>query len=490
MSDLTKLPTGPPPRTPEEESAVPVSRVRGPKTQGLGQAQLQDAAIDAALDAVAVKPAAPPLPDVPLKRLWDDELEAELEAALAGFDDSNYEVGSPKRTRADDRAHVPKGGVGQESRPGPQIGKVISIRGKSVFIDLGAKSEGVVPLEQFGEMLPAAGAMIEVVVDHFDTAEGLLLLSLKGAAVEANWENLRKGLIVEARVTKANKGGVEVEVDGIRGFLPISQLDIGRVEEASSYIGQKLRVVVTEANQREKNLVVSRRDLLEQERAEQGTKTWAELEEGQVRPGVIRSIKEYGAFVDLGGVDGLLHVADMSWVRTSDVSSLVRVGQQVEVKVLKIDRTANRISLGLKQLLPSPWDDVERKYTRGMSVSGKVTRLMDFGAFVELEPGIEGLIHISELSPNRVARVKDIVKPEQEVEVRILKIEPNSKKISLSLRPLPVQAAEPAEVEDEDASRPPRPVPKFPLKGGLGDKDPDPFKSPPTGPKLATGGDS
>ena len=331
--------------------------------------------------------------------------------------------------------------------------------------------------------------MIEVVVDHFDTDEGLLLLSLKGAAVEASWENLRKGLIVEAKVTKANKGGVEVEVDGIRGFLPISQLDIGRVEEASSYIGQKLRVVVTEANQREKNLVVSRRDLLEQERAEQGVKTWSELEEGQVRPGVIRSLKDYGAFVDLGGVDGLLHVADMSWVRTSDVSTLVRVGQQVEVKILKIDRGANRISLGLKQLMPSPWDEVERKYARGMSLPGKVTRLMDFGAFVELEPGIEGLIHISELSPKRVVRVKDIVKEGQEVEVRILKIEPEAKKISLSLRPLPAPVAgEP--VEDDDAPRAPRPEPKVPLKGGLGDREPDPFKSAPTGPKPTIGGAS
>jgi len=490
MSDLTNPPIGPRPGNPEAAPSAPVQRVRGPAPQGLGQAQAQDAAIDAALAAVAVKPPARPVPDVPLKRQWDDELEAELEAALAGFDDSNYEVGSTaRRTRADDRAHVPKGGIGQESRPGPQLGKVIGIRGKSVFIDLGAKSEGVLPLEQFGEAIPAAGEMIEVVVDRFDTAEGLLLLSLKGAAVEASWENLRKGLIVEARVTKANKGGVEVEVDGIRGFLPISQLDIGRVEEASSYIGQKLRVVVTEANQREKNLVVSRRDLLEQERAEQGTKTWAELEEGQVRPGVVRSIKEYGAFVDLGGVDGLLHVADMSWVRTSDVASLVRVGQAVEVKVLKVDRAANRVSLGLKQLLPSPWDDVERKYARGMSVPGKVTRLMDFGAFVELEPGIEGLIHISELSPNRVARVKDIVKPEQEVEVRILKIEPESKKIALSLRPLAVKSAAEPE-EDDDAPRPPRPVPKIPLKGGLGDREPDPFQSAPTGPRLATGGES
>ncbi len=431
-----------------------------------------DAAIDAALEAATSKARAIPAAEIPLKKLWDDDLEAELEAALAGFDAENYEVKTP-RTRAADRAHVEKSSRGQEASPGMRQGKVIGVRGKSVFIDLGAKSEGVVPVDQFGETLPKPGDMIEVNVDRFDTSEGILLLSLKGAAVEANWENLRKGLIVEAKVTKTNKGGLDVEVDGIRGFLPIGQIDINRVEDASVYVGQKLRVVVTEANQREKNLVVSSRELLEQERAEMREKTWAALEEGQIRSGVVRSVKDFGAFVDLGGVDGLLHIGDMSWVRMSDPSGFIKVGQQVEVKILKIDRQTTRISLGLKQLTPSPWDNVERNYTRGMVLTGKVTRLMDFGAFVELEPGVEGLIHVSELAQNRVRRVADIVKPEQEVEVRILKIEPEAKKISLSLRPLPVPAApaEEAKDEDDDTPPPPKPVRKIPLKGGLGDKE-------------------
>ncbi len=192
----------------------------------------------------------------------------ELEAAMAGFDaDSHlYPGNSGPRTRAADRAHVPKGGVGQESRPGLQKGKVVAVRGKSVFVDLGAKSEGVVPIEQFGETpIPNVGDMIDVHIDHFDHSEGLLILSLKGAAVEASWENLKRGLVVEARVTKVNKGGLDVEVDGIRGFLPIGQIDINRVEDASIYIGHKFKVTVTEANQREKNLVVSRRDIIEQE---------------------------------------------------------------------------------------------------------------------------------------------------------------------------------------------------------------------------------
>src|SRR4051794_2759924 len=431
----------------------------------------RDSAIDAALEAATAKAPARPAAEVPLKKQWDAELEAELEAALAGFDTSTFDVATP-RTRAADRQYVPQGGRGQETRQGPQMGKVIAVRGKSVFIDLGAKSEGVVPVDQFAGNLPNPGDMIEVRVDHFDSAEGLLILSLKGAAVEANWENLRKGLIVEARVTKTNKGGLDVEVDGIRGFLPIGQIDINRVEDASIYVNQKLRVVVTEARQSEKNLVVSRRELLEQERAEKRAETWKTLEEGQVHKGVVRSLKPFGAFVEFGGVDGLIHVGDMSWSRVSDPSTLLKMGDEVEVKVLKIDRTTQKVGLGLKQLMPSPWDLIDDKYHRGQMVRGRVTRLMDFGAFVELEPGIEGLIHISELSPTRVRRVVDIVKPEQEVEVRLLKVDPDDKKIALSLIPLPKAAEAEPEEEEDDEPRPPRPEPKVPLKGGLGDRDP------------------
>jgi ribosomal protein S1 len=436
----------------------------------------QDDSIDAALSAALSKPQAPPR-ELPLKRQWDAELDAELEAAMADFDPSAFDVKSP-RTRAADREHVPKGNRGQELGEGTQKGKVIAIRGKSVFIDLGAKSEGIVPVEQFGADLPNPGDLIDIVVDRFDPDEGLLILSLKGAAVEANWENLRKGLIVEARVTKTNKGGLDVEVDGIRGFLPIGQIEIGRVEDASVYVNQRFKVLVTEANQRERNLVVSRRELLEREREEQREKTWAALEEGQVRPGVVRSIKDYGAFVDMGGVDGLLHVAEMSWSRLSNPGELLRLGQEVQVKILRIDRETKKISLGLKQLTASPWDRIEEKYGRGMTVPGKVTKVMDFGAFVEIEPGIEGLIHISELSPNRVRRVLDIVKPEQEVEVRILKIEPEARKLSLSLRPLPkAETAEAEAEEEEDVPAAPKPERKVPLKGGLGDRDRDPFGS-------------
>ena len=433
----------------------------------------EDKEIDDAFERVMAQAAAPPPTEKPLKRQWDDELEAELNEAMADFDGGSISVGTPKKP-AGERAPGSRENRGQEEgKSGARSGKVISVRGKSIFVDLGGKSEGLLDIDQLeGRPIPEVGSTIEVLVDHYDRGEGILILRLKGSAVEADWTNLKKGLVVEAKVTKVNKGGLDVEVDGIRGFLPISQIEIGRVEDTSVYLNQKFKVLVTEANKSEKNLVVSRRDLLEQERAEMREKTWAELVEGQIREGVVRSIREFGAFIDLGGVDGLLPIAEMSWFRVKKVEDLLKLGDKVKVQVLKIDQAAKKLSLGLRQLTPSPWESVDQKYARGAMVKGKVTRLMDFGAFVELEPGIEGLLHITALSPNRVRRVADIVKPEQEVEVRILKVEPDEKRISLSLLPAPKlgDKAAPAEVEEEEDDTPPPPKPerKVPLKGGLG----------------------
>ena len=434
-------------------------------------------AIDDALEKVMARAKTEVRPELPLKRQWDDELEAEMEAALSGFDPKTFDM-ARERPKTTDRAQVGGRDRGQEARKGTSIGRVISVRGRSLFVDLGGKSEGVIPLDQFEGEIPAPGSQIEVIVDRFDTSEGIVHLRLKGAAIEASWENLRKGVIVEARGTKVIKGGLEVDVDGIRGFIPISQIDLSRVEDAAAYVNQKFKAIVTEANQREKNLVISRRDLLEQERAEQREKTWAELEVGQVREGTVRSIKDFGAFVDLGGVDGLLPIGEMSWSRIQKVDDLVKTGDKVQVKVIKIDPVARKLTLGLKQLTPSPWEKAESKYPRGLMIPGKVTKLMEFGAFVELEPGIEGLIHITELSPTRVRRIADIVQAGQEVEVRILKVEPELKRIALSL--LPAKGKETAAKDDDDddeeeaAETPtaPKPERKIPLKGGLGDKDP------------------
>jgi ribosomal protein S1 len=446
-----------------------------PRPQPGPERSESDEAIDAALSKETRRTAGEPrAAEVSLKRQWDADLEAELEAALSGFDPKSFEPPSQRRPRSE-RVPNPPEERGQEGRPGQRTGKVIGLRGKSLFVDLGGKSEGVLPIEQLeGAEIPAPGATINVIVDRFDPDEGVQILRLKGAAIEASWETLKRGVVVEARATKVVKGGLEVDVDGIRGFMPISQIDLTRVEDASAYLNQRFKAIVTEANQRERNLVISRRDLLEQERAELREKTWAALEEGQVREGVVRSVKDFGAFVDLGGVDGLLPIGEMSWSRVAKVEDLIRIGDKVTVKVLKIDPTARKLTLGLKQLTPSPWENVSEKFPRGTMVKGKVTRTMEFGAFVELEPGVEGLVHISELSPTRVRRVADIVQLGQEVEVRILKVEPESKKISLSLLPDPRKAGLVAEEEgDEEDETPPAPKPerKVPLKGGLGDRE-------------------
>ncbi|CAN5904010.1 hypothetical protein BH23PLA1_BH23PLA1_16150 [soil metagenome] len=449
-----------------------------PETKADPERNVMDEVIDEALDAATGRGPSGSGPR-DLKRQWDDEMEAELEAAMAGFDPDSIDVNTPGRTRATDRAHVPQSARGQEATPGPRTGKVIGGKGKYLFVDLGGKSEGAIPTEQFGDdPFPEPGSLIEVFVDRYDPAEGLTKLNLKGAAVEADWDSIRRGMLVEARVIKTVKGGVEGNVDGMRGFMPISQIDMERVEDGSEFLNQKVRVLVTEANPRQKNLVVSRRELLERERAEQAEKTWNELEEGQILKGKVRSIKEFGAFVDVGGVDGLIHVSDLSWVRGNKVEDIVRLGDEVEVKVLKIDRETRKVGLGLKQLAASPWDTIEHRYARGQTVNGKVTKLMDFGAFVELEPGIEGLIHISELSPNRVRRVRDIVQIDQEVEARILDIDADSKRISLSIKQLPKDtplAETEAEDETEEAPLAARPPRKVPLKGGLGDTEPEPF---------------
>jgi small subunit ribosomal protein S1 len=276
-------------------------------------------------------------------------------------------------------------------------------------------------------------------------------------------------MIVEARVTATNKGGLSVDVNNIRGFMPISQIDLYRVENAEQYVNQRLRCMVAEVNQAEKNLIVSRRALLEKEREENREKLWKELAEGQIREGIVRSVRDFGAFVDLGGVDGLIHVSEMSWSRIQDATLFLQPGQSVKVVVLKLDREARKVGLGLKQLTASPWEMADANYQASTVVKGKVTRLMEFGAFVELEPGIEGLIHISELAPQRVRRVNEIVQEGQEVQVMVLSVDKNQRRISLSLKAALPKAEELEEDEEEEAvdAKPPRPR-TTPLRGGIG----------------------
>jgi len=393
---------------------------------------------------------------------FDADMERELEEAMAGFSDKEMSaLAEPERQK-----HA-------EPDKGPKKGRVFRIHGQDVFIDLpGGRSQGVMPLLMFPEGRPNIGDVVDVHIEGFDNANGLLLLSRQGAAIEANWDSVAVGQVVEARVLNTNKGGLSVDVNGIRGFMPISQIELFRVENLEPYVNQRLRCLVAEVDREERNLVVSRRALLDKEREENKAKLWAELAEGQVRQGIVRQVKDFGAFVDLGGVDGLVHVSQMSWTRVSDATKILQPGQSVKVKVLKIDPETKKISLGLKQLEPSPWDDVEVRYAPGTVVTGKVTRTEQYGAFVELEPAIEGLVHISEVAPQRVWRVTDVVKVGDEVKVLVVDVNKESHRIGLSIKQaLPKPDPTPKEEDEDEEELPPAKPSKprtTPLRGGTG----------------------
>jgi ribosomal protein S1 len=406
----------------------------------------------------------PALPTVPKRGTADAEIEKELEAAMSGMDmEAMLEPASPT-----------KGGKPRAPQDPNEMkkGYVVSTHGKDVFVEIGARYPGVISIENFAEP-PVPGQLVEAMVDRVDEDNGLILLSKKGSAVHVDWSSVAPGLVVEARVTGTNKGGLSVEVNGIRGFMPISQIELFRIEDLTPYVNQKLRCMITEAKPSERNLVVSRRALLEQDRAESKKKMWETLAEGQKHTGTVRNIRDFGAFIDLGGVDALLPVSEMSWHRVEHPSQLLTLGQQVEVVVLRINREDQKLSVGLKQLKDNPWDQAESKYGVGVILPGKVTRLMDFGAFVELEPGVEGLVHISELSKNRVNKPSDVVKVGQDVNVKVLKLDRAQGRISLSIKgaaaepPPEPELVEPEAGTPEQPKREPPPR-KVPLKGGLG----------------------
>ena len=322
------------------------------------------------------------------------------------------------------------------AKEGLRRGTVIAIHGDDIFVDMGGPHDGILPAGQFvDDPLPVVGDVIEVVVDRLDTSEGLLILSREGAVQAAAWDTLEVGQIVEARVTGHNKGGLELDLSGIRAFMPISQIEMSRVEDLGPYVNERMKCEVTEIDVRAENVVLSRRALLETEAAEIREKMWREMAEGKVVDGIVRSIMPYGAFVDIGGVDGLLHVKDMSYSRVEDPNEVVKVGQQLKVMVLKIDREDRKIGLGLRQTLTDPWDGAEGKWPVDSTIGGRVTRLADFGAFVELVEGVEGLIPIGELSHGRrIRHPSDIVTVGDAVKVRVLNVDAERRRIGLSLK--------------------------------------------------------
>ena len=472
----------------------------------------------------------------------DSALERELNAALGEVSlDKLYGFDKPKE-KQDETSE-------QLAAKGLRRGRIVSIGKDDVFVDLGGKSQGIASLTQFDEV-PTVGQELEFHVERYDPREGLLILTRRGAvATNISWDNLEIGQIVEGTVTGMNKGGLELQVKSMRAFMPAGQVDVVFHKDISIFIGQRLTAEVTQFDREKKNLIVSRRNIVEREKEEARQKMLAELAEGQVRRGSVTSVMDYGAFVDIGGVDGLLHISEMSHRRLRNPSEVVKVGDVVDVKIVKIDPETGKIGLSLKQAMADPWVDVGNKYPVGTAltarvarvesfgafleaeeglegllpaseiswqrtnkpsdvlkegdtvkvvvinldpvqrrmtfsikqaggdpwagaadrypqdavVNGKVTRVADFGAFVELEPGLEGLVHVSELAAHRVRTPGDVVKPGDEVRVRVLELDKEKRRIALSIR----RAAESAPAAASPAAEPAKKKKRPQLRGGL-----------------------
>ncbi|MFN0057069.1 MAG: 30S ribosomal protein S1 [Planctomycetota bacterium] len=322
-------------------------------------------------------------------------------------------------------------------------GIVVSVGKDAIMVDVGLKSEGVVPLSHFD--VPSSvkeGDRIEVLLEAIEDEEGLILLSKRKADRIRGWEKViatyKEGDVVNGRVSRKIKGGLLLEI-GVPVFLPASQIDIRRVGDVSEFIGQDLDCKIIKIDEPRMNIVVSRRKLLEELRESEKNTLLTEIEIGQVRVGVVKNITDFGAFVDLGGIDGLLHITDMSWGRVNHPSELVKINDEINVKVLKVDKEKERISLGLKQTQPSPWDNIEQRYPIGSKVKGKVVNVLSYGAFVELEDGIEGLVHVSEMSwTRRINHPSAVVKVADELEVVVLEIKKDKQEISLGMKQVDV----------------------------------------------------
>lgn len=405
-----------------------------------------------------VKPSGP-VP-VPSKRQRDEKEDAELESVLAGQSMEDLVAKSDAQ-------------VGEEVELDSRLKATVSrIHEDNVFFTLKGQYEGLASVRSFKKP-PEVGAMVEVVVKRYLADEGLYEVGIPGSAVDvADWADVEKGSVVEVRVTGSNTGGLECMVNTIRGFIPASQIEIHRVENFSEYVNQKMTCVVTEANKKRKNLVLSRRAILEQKLAEERKERMAAIQPGVELPGKVTRLMDFGAFVDIGGgVEGLVHISKLSWDRIGHPKEVLEAGQDIQVKVEKVNAKTGKIALSHRDTIEHPWHNIDSKYAVGSTVQGKVTRLAQFGAFVRLEPGVEGLIHISELAHHRVVAVKNVVKEGDDVEVKILTVDAESQKMGLSLKATQPEPEKPAAKSDKDAApenQRPMAVPRRdgPLKGG------------------------
>jgi len=322
------------------------------------------------------------------------------------------------------------------------VGKILAIGDKEVSVDIGFKSEGSVPVDEFDHIEETkVGDNVEVLIDEIEDSEGFLVLSKRKADFMRTWdkiiESYERGDVLQGQCVRRIKGGIVVDLGGVDAFLPGSQIDVRPIRDFDALIGQTLDFKIVKVNHLRKNIVVSHRVLVEEEMKGQREKILAELERGQILEGIVKNITDFGVFIDLGGVDGLLHINDLSWGRVSHPSEVVALDEKIKIVVLDFNEAKDRISLGLKQLQPHPWEDVEEKYPVGATVRGKVVSLSDYGAFVELEKGVEGLIHISEMSwTQHIKHPSKILAVGEMVEAKVLNIQKDERKISLGLKQL------------------------------------------------------
>ncbi len=320
-------------------------------------------------------------------------------------------------------------------------GRILEVRPREFLVDIGYKSEGTIPAAEFDDPSDVAvGDEVEVLLVRLENDEGMVILSKEKAAYRQNWDKINKVFqdegIIKGRVKAVVKGGLLVNI-GVEAFLPSSQIDIIPPKDLNQFVGNTYDFKIVKINDDRKNVVLSRRELIEQERSEKRQEFMESTEVGSMVTGAVKNLTDFGAFIDLGGMDGLLHITDMTWGRLTHPSELLKVGQEVTLQVLEINREKERVSLGLKQTTHNPWDKIEERFPTGTKIKGKITNLVPYGAFVEIEPGVEGLIHVSELSwTKRITRPSDVLTAGQEVEAVVLGVNKDEQKISLGVRQL------------------------------------------------------
>jgi len=395
-------------------------------------------AVDATAEAAAEEPAAEAVEEAP---------EAAEEAPQAAEE-------APEAPAAEEEAPKPEPSFMDEVaasmsriRTGQTItGKVVLITDDEVCVNIDYKSDGLLKRDEMVDKDVELGDEIEVEVVKVNDGEGNVILSQRNIVNRKVWaalmEKYEAGELVDAVGREAVKGGLLANIDGVRAFIPASHLAQRYVEKISQFVGQEMQLKIIEVDETKKRVVASRKEALAIQNAAIKEAVWSTLEEGAVVKGIVRRFTNFGAFVDLGGVDGLIHVSDLSWSRSVNPSDVLTANEEIEVKILSLDRERDRIALGYKQLQPRPWDNVEEKYPVGSILTRKIVRIRPFGAFIELEPGVDGLVHISQVAPTRIERIEDVIQPGQEVDVKVLAVDPDAKRISLSIRDaLPVSAA-------------------------------------------------